>query len=179
MEPVTLRRLSQRRIFRDEFLGLREDLLADASGTEMRRKVVEYQPASVILPVDNRGAALLIQHYRHPVERWLWEVPGGMIAPGESAEAAAIREAYEETGYRIGGVEWLATYFPEPAFADHRVSVYLGTDLQSDARHEPAESEIAQIRFFTRSEVEQLILVGEIASSWTLVAVLRGLARLR
>jgi len=34
----------------------------------------------------------------------LWEFPGGKILPGETAEAAAVRECLEETGIRVENV---------------------------------------------------------------------------
>lgn len=46
----------------------------------------------------------------------LWEFPGGKIAPGESAEAAVIREADEELGVRIaveGEREAIEFSYPE------------------------------------------------------------------
>lgn len=178
MEPVIHTKVGQRRIFQDEVLGLREDFLVGPSGVRLHRKVLEYQPASVVLPIDEEGRALLIRHYRHPVARSLWEVPGGMIGADESAEAAAVRETYEETGYRVTSLERLLTFFPEPAFADHRIAVFLGTGLVREGGS-GREDEISQARLFTRMEVELLIDEGEIASSWTLVAVLRGLDRLR
>ncbi len=42
---------------------------------------------------------LLIRHTYIPG----WQFPGGGVDPGETIEAAARREALEETGYRVTG----------------------------------------------------------------------------
>ncbi len=50
-------------------------------------------PASLIV-VTLTGCVLMV------FDRWRrqWELPGGMLAPGESARQAAVRELAEETG---------------------------------------------------------------------------------
>ena len=44
---------------------------------------------------------------RHQDECWM--MVGGMVDPGESFEAAAVREAREETGLVVTGVRWVWT----------------------------------------------------------------------
>ncbi|MBN6186679.1 NUDIX domain-containing protein [Aneurinibacillus sp. BA2021] len=39
-----------------------------------------------------------------------WEIPGGKVEPGETPEAAARRELFEETGTEIGDLDWIAQY---------------------------------------------------------------------
>ncbi len=46
----------------------------------------------------NDGRVLLARRTKPP---FLWSFPGGKIEPGESAEAAAIREAHEEVSVEI------------------------------------------------------------------------------
>ncbi len=43
--------------------------------------------------------------------RETWECAGGHIEPGETAEAGALREVYEETGLRLPNAEPLFDYF--------------------------------------------------------------------
>lgn len=44
------------------------------------------------------GGRLLVIRRGHEPGRGLWSLPGGRCEPGEDAAAAAVREAYEETG---------------------------------------------------------------------------------
>ena len=49
-----------------------------------------------------------------------WDIPGGVIEPGESAEVAAVREVWEETNARVEvieliGIQELETFAPKPA----------------------------------------------------------------
>jgi 8-oxo-dGTP pyrophosphatase MutT (NUDIX family) len=45
-------------------------------------------------------------------------LPGGLVDIDEEPVDAAIRELEEETGYRAGDVEHLATYQPMPGAVD-------------------------------------------------------------
>jgi 8-oxo-dGTP diphosphatase len=49
---------------------------------------------------DAAGRLLLVQRRQEP-GRGLWSLPGGRCEPGEDAAAAAVREAYEETGLTV------------------------------------------------------------------------------
>ena len=49
---------------------------------------------------DDHGRLLLVQRGRAP-SRGLWSVPGGRVEPGETEEAALVREVAEETGLQV------------------------------------------------------------------------------
>lgn len=58
------------------------------------------RPVAAAVVVDN-GRLLLVR--RRIAEGDLsWQFPAGKVEPGESREAAAVREAHEETGVRKG-----------------------------------------------------------------------------
>lgn len=53
----------------------------------------------------------------------LWEVPAGLIEPGEAPAAAAARELHEELGFEVGAAAMQplgASSFPAPAFIAER-----------------------------------------------------------
>jgi 8-oxo-dGTP diphosphatase len=57
----------------------------------------ELVPCAGAIVHDADGRLLLVRRGREP-GRGLWSLPGGRCEPGEDAAAAAVREAYEETG---------------------------------------------------------------------------------
>ena len=63
----------------------------------------------VIALVDERQQVLLIKRKRPPFEG-RWAIPGGFVEPGESLEAAARRELWEETGAEPAHLEQLHTF---------------------------------------------------------------------
>ena len=76
--------------------------------------------AAVIVAIDEDDEGphvLLVEQYRVPLGRLCLELPAGLVgddAEGEEAEAAAIRELEEETGYRAGRMRSLGDYYSSP-----------------------------------------------------------------
>ena len=70
----------------------------------------EYRPCGRVLLIDGQDRVLmLLVQMPEDEEPRLWITPGGMIAPGESFEQAALRELWEETGIEgvaLGPLVW-------------------------------------------------------------------------
>jgi ADP-ribose pyrophosphatase len=75
--------------------------------------------AAVILAVDD-GHVILVEQYRVPLRAACLELPAGLIGDdeeGEEAEAAAIRELEEETGYRAQHMADLGRFHASPGMS--------------------------------------------------------------
>ena len=99
--------------------------------------------------VVHSGRALLIRRGKEPL-RGRWVVPGGTVELGETLEDAVAREVHEETGVRVGQVDYISSQpWPFPA------SLMLGFSAAYESG-EPSigDEELQDVRWFTRTELE-------------------------
>jgi NAD+ diphosphatase len=85
----------------------------------------------------------------------------GFVEPGESLEAAAIREVFEESGVRVENPQYLGSQpWPFPA------SLMVGFDARvapgADITGRPDGEEIVALRWFTRDELTAAVDAGEV-----------------
>jgi len=89
----------------------------------MARPVTPPVAADVIIElVDRPGRPVVLVRRGHPP--YGWALPGGFVEVGETVEAAAAREALEETGLEVAGLELVGVYSdPDRDPRGHTVSV--------------------------------------------------------
>jgi 8-oxo-dGTP diphosphatase len=75
----------------------------------MPRPVTPLLAADVIIELADRpGRPIVLIERRYPPPGWA--IAGGFVDVGETVEAAAAREALEETGLRVGPLTLLGLY---------------------------------------------------------------------
>ncbi|MDX2269052.1 MAG: NUDIX hydrolase [Bryobacter sp.] len=146
-----------------------ENIARDKDGYEIKRAVVEHPGSATVCVLDDRNRLLLVEQYRLPTRRKLWEIPAGKIDEGETPLQAAKRELKEETGYRARSWKKLITFWPSPGFLAEKMTIYLAQDLIAGAA-EPTEDERITARWFTTKEFEALIDAGKLTDAKTLIA---------
>lgn len=94
----------------------------------------------------------------------------GFVEPGESLEQAVVREIGEEVGVRVTACQYLGSQsWPFPA------SLMLGfTATTNDAVARPDGVEVTRARWFSREELQEAVLSGEITIS-TRLSIARSL----
>ena len=134
--------------------------------------------AAVILALDD-GHVLLVEQHRGPLGQACLELPAGLVGDeeeGEEAEAAAIRELEEETGYRAAHMVELGRFHASPGMSSEgftllraegleRVGDGGGTESEDIAVHRVALTEVPAFVEAKRAEgcaidVKLLLLLG-------------------
>ena len=124
------------------------------------RALVGHRPlilvGAVAVLVDGEGQVLL-QQRKHPEGRWAF--PGGLMELGESGEATARREVFEETSLEVGDLRLLNAYSGPEQFlvapnGDEYYVVtlaYVGTEFQGTAKVNDSES--MAVQFFALADI--------------------------
>lgn len=112
--------------------------LVDDAGVEHQREVVSFGESVCVLPYDaDRKLAVVVRQPRAPLilageTSDLIEAPAGMIDAGESPEAAARREALEETGLSLTTLEPVAAVWTSPGVIAERMRLFLAPYRAAD-----------------------------------------------
>jgi ADP-ribose pyrophosphatase len=170
-EKNSIQKLDHRTVYRGRILTLVVDRIIEPSGIEVEREVVRHAGAAVMLPLTDGFEVVLVRQFRYAVERFLWEVPAGHIAPGERPEETAQRELVEETGYYPHRLEKLAAVYPSPGFSDEVMHVFLATRLEK-RKARPEDDESIEVGLFSVEETVAMVSEGQIADGKTLLSLM-------
>jgi ADP-ribose pyrophosphatase len=149
---------------------------------QVKREVLRSGAAVAVLLYDAQAdSVILIEQFRVGAylnglpERWILECVAGMVDEGETPEAAARREAEEETGCKITSVERIGQYLTSPGITDEIVTIFVA---RADAAHAggvhglASEAEDIQTRILKREEALAKADRGEVVNIVTQVALL-------
>lgn len=158
----------------------RHRLFSGGFSPVITREVLERGNAVALLPYDAvRDQVVLTEQIRIPAydsseTPWLLEIVAGMIAPGESDEEVARREAMEEAGLTLGRIKPVINYLSSPGGTSERIAVMVGeTDAgQAKGCHGlKEENEDILVRVVSREQAYQWVEEGIIDNAATVIAL--------
>jgi ADP-ribose pyrophosphatase YjhB (NUDIX family) len=125
---------------------MKEAILCPHCGGEVIRYRNPIPTADVIICVGD--GVVLIERKNPPAG---WALPGGFIDYGESAEAAAVREAREETSLDVNNLKLFGVYSdPRRDPRHHTLTVVFTAHADGTPR---ADDDAADIGVFTRENL--------------------------
>jgi nudix-type nucleoside diphosphatase (YffH/AdpP family) len=182
--PRTVRILHQETLL-DDFFRVNAATLQyerfDGSLSEPVRRLRLDRGDSVAALVVHAGTgcALMVKQFKYPVfgvaDGWIVEVVAGMVARGETPEAAARREVREEIGYELTHLERVSTFFVSPGGSSERVFLFYAEVTADDwigpAGGVLAEGEDIAICEYPIPEALAAIERGEIVDAKTIISL--------
>ncbi|HWS36711.1 MAG TPA: NUDIX hydrolase, partial [Actinoplanes sp.] len=133
--------------------------------------VLRIPSAAMVVVLDDERRVLMLWRHRFIIERWVWELPGGYLDPGEEPMTCAAREVEEETGWRPRNMEKLVSYQPMVGTIDQHNVVYLarGVDFTGTP---PDVNEVERVGWIPLDEIQRHIDGGAIVGAGSISGLL-------
>ena len=175
--PHEYRVLASETVYDGRIFSLHRDTVAMPGGGDSVRDVVRHPGAVTVVALDDDDRVVLLRQYRHPVGRYLWELPAGLRdADGEPPLETAKRELAEEAQLAAGRWSLLTTHFSSPGFSDEMVLAYLAEDLSDVDRpegfvveHEELDMTLERVPL---ADAVQRVFDGDIRNASTVIGLL-------
>ncbi|MCY4397883.1 MAG: NUDIX hydrolase [Gemmatimonadetes bacterium] len=152
------------------------DTVRFPDGSVGKLELIRHRGAAAVLPVlggegDSDPDIILVRQYRYAAGGFIYEVPAGIIEPGESWEECARRELEEEAGVRAGRLTRLTTIHTTPGFTNEKIHLYAAFDLERGVTR-PDDDEFIRIERLPLSRALEMARTGEITDGKSLVTIL-------
>lgn len=138
---------------------------------EFIREIVVFGQSVAILPFKDINQVILIEQFRPSQNKWILEIPAGVIEKNEKPEETAERELIEEIGYKPGKLVKIASIYVSPGYSDEILHIYIALEL-THIGEKPERGELIRILTMNFNEALEKILKGEIIDAKTLLAFL-------
>jgi ADP-ribose pyrophosphatase len=153
------------------------DRLEVNNGNEIDYYIVNHRDAVAAIPITNDGKILLVEQYRHPVGRNLFDIPGGLIENGEDPKDSIKREILEETGYQASKVEFMCRFNTDPSMSPQEIILYKATNLIQVADASPEISSPIKVHLLEPQVIRDILFNRsennlQFSSSWTMIGLL-------
>ena len=129
MTDPEITQLTTRIAYENRWLRVREDTVRRADGSQGLYGVVERREFVVVVPWQD-GCVTMVEQYRYPIGRRLWELPMGSCEPGMSPLETARTELREETGLVADSLAFICTVYQGAGYSDQAGHIFLATGLQ-------------------------------------------------
>jgi ADP-ribose pyrophosphatase len=135
-----------------------------------RFHVLDVPHCVVAIPFTDDGRVVLVEQFRHAVQRVSLEFPAGVMEDGEDAVGAALRELEEETGFCAESADLIAEFDPDPAIQSNAVRVVLARSCARSGVRRQDSGEDVQVRVVEEADVQRFIDDGVIRSAPAITA---------
>lgn len=133
-------------------------------------KIVQPDVA-VVVPIFDNGSVLLERHFRHIINKFIYELPAGQIEKGEAPIRAAKREFEEELGFRIKKIKFMFKEYSSPGSTD-RIFYYFYAEVGAKSKTKLDDIEVIEPAPMPIKRLEAMISTNRIWDHKTIAGFL-------
>jgi ADP-ribose pyrophosphatase len=164
------KRLSQRTAYKGR-VHIVEHTAQLPNGQNTKYEVEHSDVSAVAVLIKTADSKIVLTHqFRFPLDKWIYDLPGGATEPGEDTEAAAVRECQEEVGLAPMNLKKLALFYPNPARADWCVHVYYCDTFKPSSLSTTDPAENVEVVHMPIKDLRKLVDTHEIIDPTLLIA---------
>ncbi|MCR5790517.1 MAG: NUDIX hydrolase [Lachnospiraceae bacterium] len=110
---------------------------------------------------ERKDQVVIIRQYRYPIDDYVYELPAGLVEPGEDMKQAAIRELHEETGLVFHPIEcdkmFTQSRFTTVGLTDESVGIIYGYAEGELSNRYTEKSEEIQVMTADRTQIRRIL----------------------
>lgn len=163
--------IKSEKIYEGRIIKVRVDTVELANRSYAKREIVEHQRGVGIVAINDNQEIYLIKQFRKPIDKFIYEIPAGLVETNEDLVQAGIRESQEEIGMKPGKMELLCEAYASPGFTDEIISVFLATELTED-KLDLDETEFLEPFKVTLKEAVEMVENFEIMDAKSVIGIL-------
>lgn len=140
--------LGKKKIFKGNYLNVWQTEFKDKKGNIQTWEWIEKNNAVFIFPITKEQKVVLIKNFRVPLERYVIEMPAGLMDRDETSEETARRELLEEVGYLAEKLTPVATFPYRSGASNATAKGFIATGLvkiKDEAGDETEDIEVIEI----------------------------------
>jgi ADP-ribose pyrophosphatase len=165
-------RLAREIVYQSRWVNLYKDTVQFPNGFVIDKfHLLDFEREAVAAVMENaNGEVIFARIPRYTTGLAEWELPAGGMELGEEILESAKRELLEETGYTSSDHKLIYTYYPMNGNANqvfHIVFCKAGELVQAFDKNE-----VAEVRWFTRDEIKQLLKEQKVKDGFSLTSLL-------
>lgn len=157
-------------IYKGKIIDLSVETVTLPNGATADLEVITHPGAAAVVPMKDDRTVIMVRQYRHPVGRFIDEIPAGKLHPGEDPKDCAAREVEEETGYKVNRLEPLLSFLTTPGFTNEIIHVFVGREL-SPGTQNLGTDEVLEIIEMPLDQAVARINTGEIQDAKTIIGL--------
>lgn len=124
-----------------------------------------------IIPLTDKEEVVMVRQFRHGINDFTVEVPGGMVDPDDpDPRDAARREMIEESGYDSEHIIELGRVHPNPAIQGNYCYSYLARDVRKVTKPATNGAEETQVVLIPLRDIPKMIASEKILHALTISA---------